>query len=648
MLTARLLAPVAFSFDGQPISLPNRKAQAILAYLLLNDAPGERRARLADLLWSESGPRNALTSLRQTLLELRRALHQVGCTQLATTYTHIELDRSAVHVDTADLLHSICHGGVPEILLSGEHLSDKLLAGFEDLDPELSEWLEAQRHAFQERLHAALMTRLGDAAEPGSSARPLAQAALLLDPTNEEACRLIMRHAAVAGDTPVALRAYDRLYRTLDADHDMEPGPETQALLAQIKLGAFDQRLTSPVPETDALPRVAVLPFRILGPYPIPTYVADGLVEDIVCTLARLREPEVISSNSSRTLRDADIDLTTAGRALGARYLVSGLIRTFGDKLRISVELAEAATGAVLWKQNHDTDAARLFEVHDHIVANIVHMLAPHINGAELRRIRRSEPGNLSAYHLMLQARELMFQMEQSSFNRAGALLERAIALEPEYANSHVTLSDWCSIRLGQGWSTDRSADAVTLDLAVRTALRHDPGNAVAMVMLGHNRTLLEHDYREALDLFDRATEAAPNDATVWAMSSPTYAFIGNAPEAIRRSERALSLSPKDPFAFRINHFLSLSHFFNGSLGDSEHFGRKSLKENPNYTSNLRMLACVLVEQGKTEEARNLAARAMQIQPEFRMGLAVAHHPSRDENRLRQYGNNLLAAGIPV
>jgi tetratricopeptide (TPR) repeat protein len=257
------------------------------------------------------------------------------------------------------------------------------------------------------------------------------------------------------------------------------------------------------------------------------------------------------------------------------------------------------------------------------------------------------QPEHLGAYHLLLQARELIFELDVASFDQAGALLRQAIALDPGYAVSHVTLSDWCSLRLGQGWSPDPEEDARTLDAAARTALRHDPGNAHAMVRLGHNRTLIDQDYGEALALFERAVEAAPNDATVLTMSSPTFAFIGRPDEAIRRAERARLLSPHDPFAFRLHHFLSIAHFFARSCDEAEHWGRESLRANPNYTSNLRFLACILVEQGKLDEARGLAARAMAIQPKFRVNAAAARYASRDAERRRIYRTNLLAAGIP-
>jgi adenylate cyclase len=390
-----------------------------------------------------------------------------------------------------------------------------------------------------------------------------------------------------------------------------------------------------------------VLPFRIAGLNQVPAYFMDGLVEDIVCSLAGLREPEVVSSNSTRAMREGEIDLYSIGAALDVRYIVSGLLRPFGDKLRLSVELAEAATGTVLWKHNHDTEEARLFDVHDTIVANVVNLLAPRVHQAELQRIRRVRPDNLSAYHLMLQARELIFELKEGSFDRAGDLLRDAIALDPAYANSHVTLAHWCSLRVGQGWSPDTAADALALEASARAALRLDPGNAHAMVLLGHNRTLLEHDYAEALSLFEQALRLAPNDATVWTMSSPTFAFIGNTAEAIHRGERALSLSPRDPFVFRIYHFLSIAHFFGGFYDQAEAWGREALRANPNYTSNLRLLACVLVQQDKLAEARGLAARAMQIQPGFRVRPAAARLASRDEKARAIYANNLLAAGIP-
>jgi adenylate cyclase len=428
----------------------------------------------------------------------------------------------------------------------------------------------------------------------------------------------------------------------------MEPATETQELLARIKLGHFERRrLTDPDPGGSAPPRLAVLPFRILGPDPVPTYLADGLVEDIVCMFAGLREPVVISSHSTRALRDQELDLTSIGSAFSARYIVSGVVRRAANRLRLSVELAEAASGEVLWKQNFDIEEAQIFDVHDQIVARVVHYLAPRVQAAELRRISRMRPENLGAYHRLLQARELIFDLDRTSFDRAGELLSEAISLDPEYANTHVALCDWCSLRLGQGWSPDPASDAQMLDRAARTAIRRDPENAHALVMLGHNRTLLDLDYDEALALFDRALAAAPNDATVLIMSSPTFAFSGQPAEAVRRAERALSLSPQDSFAFRIHHFLSIAHFFNSNFAEAEHWGRESLAHNQNYTSNLRLLACILVERGKLGEARTLAARAMALQPNFRVRPAVERYVSRDEAWRRKYGDNLIAAGVP-
>ncbi len=648
MLTVRLLGSVGLSYNGQTVRLQNRKAQAIVAYLALNDAPNERRGRLAGLLWSDNSQANALASLRQTLVELRRSLREVGCSVVENSHTHVELDRDRLRTDVTDVITAVGVGEVPDSLLRQTHVSETLLAGFENLGAEWEEWLRAQRRAFHQRLLGCMTERFADTSVPPSSHRMLAQAALFLEPTNEEACRLVMLGAALTGETAAALRAYDDLYRVLDADHDMEPSLETQELLARIKLGNFDtKRIADVVPEDISPPRLAVLPFRAIGPRDVPAYFMDGLVEDIVCLLAGLREPEVVSSNSTRTLRDSDIDLASIGRMLGVRYLVSGLMRPIGDKLRLSVELADATTGAVLWKYNYDVEEARLFDVHDNIVANIVHLLTPRVHQAELRRIRLARPEHLGAYHLMLQARELIFELKQNSFDRAGQLLQEAIALDPDYPNIYVTLAHWCSLRLGQGWSPDRSADALTLDTSMHTALRLDPDNARAMALLGHNRTLLDQDYPEALSLFARALEIAPNDPAVWTMSSPTFAFIGNPSEAIRRADRALTLSPRDPFAFRIYHFLSLAHFFNGTYADAEHWGRESLRANPNYTSNLRMLACILVEQGKRAEARALAERAMQLQPDFRVNAAVARFASRDQAKRQIYGNSLLAAGIP-
>src|SRR6202041_1769982 len=204
----------------------------------------------------------------------------------------------------------------------------------------------------------------------------------------------------------------------------------------------------------------------------------------------------------------------------------------------------------------YDVSLPVFFEAQDDIASSIARTLVPKLQDAELRRSRGQRTEDLAAYQLMLQARELVFRLERPAFEQAGGLLRKALSRDPQYAPLHTAAADWYSIRLGQGWSSDPDSDMRSLEEMAHGAIRMDAANGKALAMLAHNRTIFRREYGEAFDLIDRALRASPNDAEALLWSSPTHAYVGDAGESVRRAERAIALSPHDPFLFRYQHFL--------------------------------------------------------------------------------------------
>jgi len=371
------------------------------------------------------------------------------------------------------------------------------------------------------------------------------------------------------------------------------------------------------------------------------------VVEDTVRILATFREPVVISSNSTREFRGQDVDLRQVGQRVGAQYVVSGTVRANGTRLRLSVELVEIAGGMVLWGRAYDVFEPLAFETQDDIAGSIARTLVPRLRDAELSRSRSQPPENLNAYQLMLQARELGFALERSTFEEAGKLLREALRLDPGYAPIQTAAANWYSLRLGQGWSPEPEADERALEAAARTAIALDSDNGRAMAMLAHNRTILHRGYDEALPLLDRAIEVSPNDAEALMWSGPTYAYSGDSAEALRRMERSIALSPEDPFMFRFEHFTSIAHYSAGNYDEAAHWGMRSLRRNPHYTSNLRFTAASLAAAGRPADARPLVQMAMQLQPGFRVAPLIAHQAFRDNQRREQFAHDLMEAGLP-
>ena len=239
------------------VRLRSRKSRAVLAYLALNDSGQETRERLVGLLWSESGEEKARANLRQVLHELRSALEQAGYTGLRAERQTLELERGSFAVDLQDVLLSAEHHHAHDLVLDQPRIADTLLQDFEDLDPAFRVWLLAKRQTVQDRLVRNLETGLRDERIDRTERRRLAEALMSLDPTHEEACRLLMRTRAEEGDVGTALKAYAALWHVLEEEYDQEPSAATQQLVSEIKQGLFDAppvpAATVPAPAARAL-----------------------------------------------------------------------------------------------------------------------------------------------------------------------------------------------------------------------------------------------------------------------------------------------------------------------------------------------------------------------------------------------------------
>ena len=401
-------------------------------------------------------------------------------------------------------------------------------------------------------------------------------------------------------------------------------------------------------PAASGVPVVAVMPFRQMAPDGALASFGQGVLEGVVGALSSLREPVVISANTTAQVARHENDPRAIGTRLGADYVASGTLRRAGGRLRLTVELADARSAAVLWHRPFDTDDAECFDTQDRIAAVIANTLAPRVQEVELTLARRARPAEPSAYHLLLEARRLMFRMTPAAFEEAGALLGQAAALDPASATVRTERAAWHGLRIGQGWTQDREAETLALEQALAAALERDAAQPRALAMLGHNHTILRRRHEDALLLFDRAQAAAPNDAEALMWTAPTFAFLGEGAEAIARAERAMALSPEDPLLFRYQHFRSIAHYGAGEFEEAARWGLAAERGNPHYTSNLRMTAAALAAIGRQPEARPRSRRVMELEPGFRVGRLVAHLPFRNEGVRQRYGEHLVQAGFPA
>lgn len=647
-LQISIMGGLTLSFSGRPVALPHRKARVILAYLAVRGGGPVSRERLADLLWN-TGEAQSRGALRTTIYELRRVLQACGLA-MRDSGNDLALDPGTWDLDLSDALASITEGEIPAPLAAYPANITRILEGYEDLSEGLSAWIRELRANVQYEFRSAIGKALTDPAIPRASRKSVAELATRFDPLDEAACRALMQLAAEDGETSVALRTYARLYEALDHELGMEPAEETQALVAAIKVG----RLTSPGPV--ALPRVEVpqpsLPPATLVVLPLAASspdlaaFADGIQEGTIHVLSGIGDLFVIARGTAMRYGPGHVDPREIGRELGVDYVLSGRVSDAGSAVRVTTELVATSNGVVIRSDRHEVARADRFGLHDRIAELMVATLAPAVKEHDLARARRKPPAEQTAYDLMLQGVDLQYALSETTYDHAGALLEEAIRRDPGFAPAHAYLATWHNFRIGQGWSPDRAADARAAERHVAIALDLDRNNAVALAIQGQVCSFHQRNYRLARRYLDRALEVGPSCVVAWTLSSATHGWTGHGAEAVAHARRALALSPRDPFAFFAEHMLSQGHYMAGEYDAAITLGHRVEDANPRLTSNLRTLAAALVAAGDRDQAREVGARMLRLEPEFRLAPFEARTPLADSVR-GTYVGRLRLAGLP-
>lgn len=397
-----------------------------------------------------------------------------------------------------------------------------------------------------------------------------------------------------------------------------------------------------------ALPSIAVLPLQTLSADASDSYFGDGIVEDIVVSLAGLRELLVISRASTVVYGSQRADPRDVGRALGVRYALMGSVRRAGERIRVAIQLYDAVGGACLWAETFAASLGDLFEIQDEIVHRVVAGIAPNVRASELRQALRKRPRNFTAYDHALRGIESLHSLDRQAFTRSREFLEQATTIDPDFAMPMAWLARWYSLWVGQGWSASPSDDSAKgLALAAK-AIELDSGNSLALATCGHMRSYLYHDYRQAQAYLERARRACPNSAVAWVLSSATMSYLARGEEAVRFAEHGLRLSPYDRSLYLSYFFLGLAHYSRGELEEAVKWCELSRSENPAYTANLRVLAAASAGLGLNEQAGDAAHAMLRLEASFSLKRYEAtRQPFADEGIRASFLEQLRAAGLP-
>jgi TolB-like protein len=326
-------------------------------------------------------------------------------------------------------------------------------------------------------------------------------------------------------------------------------------------------------------PSLAVMPFTNMSGDPEQEYFANGIVEDIITGLSRIKWLFVIARNSSFTYKGQAVNVGRVGRELGVRYVLEGSVRKAGERVRVSGQLIETETSVHLWAERYDRRLDDVFALQDEITLNVVGAIEPSLREAEVERVKRKRPENLDAYDLVLRALPHVVPPMPAEAAKAVPLLERALTLEPDYAGAHGYLA-WChQILFVYGGFNKESHDAAIRH--ARAALSYGRDDATALAPGGCVISIIEHDRATAFEALEQALAISPSSSFALFSGATALAYAGEAERGIDWAERMLRTSPFDRMNHLPYHALAIAHFLRGRYDEAAHAGRRAVRAIP-------------------------------------------------------------------
>ena len=364
-------------------------------------------------------------------------------------------------------------------------------------------------------------------------------------------------------------------------------------------------------------PSIAVLPFQNMSGDPEQEYFADGIVEDIITALARIKWLFVIARNSSFIYKGKSIDVRQVGRELGVRYVLEGGVRKAGTRLRITAQLIEAETGTHLWAEKYDGALEDIFDLQDQITDRVVGIVEPSVRQSEIERSRQKRPENLGAYDLYLRALPYVAAQMPEDIKTAMPLLEEALKLQPDYAIAH-SLIAWCyELRFARAGMNEDDKKAALRH--AQAALASGTDDAMALAVAGFVAYLLGKEHDAALSAIDRALSLNPSCATALYLGAQSNALWGNGEKALSFANRALRLSPFDPLAFEAHMAFHAVAMSRERYEEAAAHTAKVIEIRPNFSTGYFQRAFALALSGRAAEAAFDAARGLELEPAFHL-----------------------------
>jgi TolB-like protein len=398
---------------------------------------------------------------------------------------------------------------------------------------------------------------------------------------------------------------------------------------------------TLPLPDR---PSIAVLPFDNMSGDPDQEHFADGISEDLITGLSRIRWLFVIARNSTFVYKGRAVDVRHVASQLGVRYVLEGSVRRAGQRLRISAQLVDAVTGGHHWAEHYDREPGDIFTIQDEITRSVVAAIEPRLLAAEGVRAFSRSPADLGAWELVARAQMHVWRLTQSDNQAAIAALDRAVEAYPDYAPARGLLGFCLVFAAHNGW-IDRDHGLRAGRPHIDRAIALDDCDPWGQIAFGY-WSMMERRTDESIAAFRRAVGLNPSSAAAHCYLSHGLAFSGRGSEAIIHGNEAIRLSPLDPETAMFLGAIAVAHYVDGRYADAFRTSEELLRLRPGFHGAQRLRCASLAQMGRVDEARASLAAVRLEQPQLSIGWIKSSVPYQTPELMERFLEGMRKAGL--
>jgi TolB-like protein/Tfp pilus assembly protein PilF len=391
-------------------------------------------------------------------------------------------------------------------------------------------------------------------------------------------------------------------------------------------------------------PAIAVLPFVNISGEGEQEYFSEGISEDIITALSKLRWFYVVARNSSFSYKGKAVHLSRIGEELGVGYVVEGSVRKDGDHVRITAQLNDVVTGSHLWAERYDRDLKDVFAVQDEITQAVVAAIEPQLYAAESFRSQRKTPDNMAAWDLVMRALQHYWRVTRQDNLVAQALLEKAIAVDPGYGQALSLLAACHTFSAHMGW-VDMPVAIPIAERAALAAIRADSEDAWAHYALA-SVYLFNKRFEDSVAEFELALRLNPNFSPARGIYGVALSYRGRWEEGLAAAQQALRFSPRDPFAAIYCGVAAYCQYIGRNYHEAIRLSREAMRQRSDFVGAHRVLTAALGMSGETEAARAALEGLQRVQPSISLAWLGSEMPFEREEDRAHYLEGFGRAGL--